>query len=374
LEAAPSEMPPIPAEDLPAFARSDEEAGVEEESAGWSVDPQTGDRVRLGPVEMTFDGRVGTAPEPGGRLGRLVGYAAVALLAVVSALWFVTRRGAGAELPVQAAATGERPAASVPAPEAHAQPHPVPAEEPPAAPAAAAAASPAPGEVSLAPAQEQSPAPSPTGPQAHEESPSSKPEAEIAQKPAPPEQEEPATPSAPSSAEAPKAGAPAEALATAEGPAPAQRPAAEPAQVPAETPAPKEKELPPTVPMAGSVAFSDAAGASRARQSFDADELVEAAARFQDLIAAEPAGRVTLQLMIACEPETLRTARARAGASAPLFVLPVTIKERSCYRACWGVYDSKEAALAAVAGLPPAYTGPGFKPIVVSLARLRPAP
>jgi len=82
---------------------------------------------------------------------------------------------------------------------------------------------------------------------------------------------------------------------------------------------------------------------------------------------------MTLQLMIACEEETLQTARARAGASGPLFLLPVKVKDRGCYRACWGVYPGQEAAMAAVPNLPPAFGQAGLKPIVVSLARLRPA-
>ncbi|MEK7799898.1 MAG: DUF4388 domain-containing protein, partial [Acidobacteriota bacterium] len=57
-EALPAEEPPpIPPDELPAFARPLLEAPAEQEPH-WQVDPETGERVHVGPIEMTFDGQI----------------------------------------------------------------------------------------------------------------------------------------------------------------------------------------------------------------------------------------------------------------------------------------------------------------------------
>ena len=55
-----------------------------------------------------------------------------------------------------------------------------------------------------------------------------------------------------------------------------------------------------------------------------------------------------------------------------LFVLPVELKGRACYRVCWGVYDSRPAAEAALRGLPSYFRQGGLSPRLSPLAELLP--
>ena len=95
-----------------------------------------------------------------------------------------------------------------------------------------------------------------------------------------------------------------------------------------------------------------------------------AARLFQQLLISRGPRGVTLQLMIACQEETVKGARSRAGAHGALIVLPYSLKGRPCYRVCWGVYDGGDAARATIPDLP-ADVIHGTEPIVVPLARLR---
>jgi hypothetical protein len=61
----------------------------------------------------------------------------------------------------------------------------------------------------------------------------------------------------------------------------------------------------------------------------------------------------TLQLMVACDPENARKRLLAAGGAGEFFLLPVRLGGRSCFRACWGRYPTREAALAA-RDVPPA--------------------
>ncbi|MEK7283544.1 MAG: DUF4388 domain-containing protein, partial [Acidobacteriota bacterium] len=57
-ESATAEPPPVPSDELPAFARPfPGEPDIQEPQ--WQVDLETGERVHVGPIEVTFDGRVG---------------------------------------------------------------------------------------------------------------------------------------------------------------------------------------------------------------------------------------------------------------------------------------------------------------------------
>ena len=54
-----------------------------------------------------------------------------------------------------------------------------------------------------------------------------------------------------------------------------------------------------------------------------------------------------------------------------LFVLPITYKGQSCFRACWGIYPDRQVAQDSIGRLPGAYRRAGIKPIVVALDQLR---
>src|SRR5437867_9846498 len=103
-ESAGDEPPPIPQDELPAFARpAGESPGEPQAGSGaddeprWQVDPQTGERVHVGPIEMTFDGRISPGQdEPRTSMWILLAAGAVILVVAGSLGYVFLRRGAGA--------------------------------------------------------------------------------------------------------------------------------------------------------------------------------------------------------------------------------------------------------------------------------------
>jgi uncharacterized protein DUF4388 len=314
-EAADAEPPPIPQEELPAFARSTD--GTSTEPAGdnepqWQIDPETGERVHIGPIEMTFDGRIAEAPAESRSFMWILLAAGAITLVVAGALGYVILRREPAVSP--AAGTV---AASTPAPLETAAPGTAIAVEPPSDGAAVGA----PAETAPGP-----PTPS-------------------------------ATPGSPEGSQEIRPAAPAAARET-PAPAPAAPPAPKPARPPETRPAAEASGL-PTDPRLAS-------GLERLAQG----DVPGAAKEFEDSILSQSRNRFSLQLMIACQEETVKAARARAGSSASLFVLPYALKERPCYRVCWGLYNDAESARAALPDIPPALIGE-TQPLVVPLSRLR---
>ena len=311
-EGLPAEPdpPPIPEEELPAFAAPP----IEE--TRWEVDPKTGERVHLGPIELTFEGRVGQGGGHRRLLTRLLAGAGAVGMVVVAAIALGRHRG--------------------PAPSAH-------REEPPTRDAAA---------------------PVPPGPA------KGRAEAELhAQEPgarAAGTGEPVAEPHVTTSAPTPLAAKPAT-----RGPKPPV-PEAPTSEAPRLIPPPRAAEASAAMPRGSVSPFPDAARYVAALRRFDAGDPAGAALLFQDLAGAEDPGRFTLQLMIACENETLQNLRARSGDRGSLYFLPFTLKDRGCFRVCWGIYEHKETAGSAIGGLTPSLAAEGIKPIVLSLARLKP--
>jgi len=136
-------------------------------------------------------------------------------------------------------------------------------------------------------------------------------------------------------------------------------PATPPAVAPTPTPVPATP--PPTPPPAAAPA--DAAALMRQGQ------LGEAAKGFAATFGPTAAGRFSSQAIVACAPETVQKAVANVTGE-ELFILPVNLDGRSCYRVCWGVYDSKESAEAATRGLPEYFLQSGVRPRVTPLDEL----
>jgi len=313
VEAAAEEPPPIPADELPAFAQPLAE-NAEPAAPQWQVDPETGERVHVGPIEMTFDGKVGGGGQGRGLARPLAAGIAVAVVVVVAFSVLILRRGSSSQEP-QVQTAEAREAA------------PPPADAPP----------------------EQSPAPVEAAPAQAEE---------------PPARSEPAP-------------APVE---TAPAPAPkeAQAPAAE-RPVPSDTVTPPKSEAavaarpatPRPRPARHAVSLVDDPGYAQARFRLDRDDPAGAASLFQEVMSSQQPTAVSLQLMIACQEDTVKGARRRAGKESALYILPYSLKGRPCYRVLWGLYESAEDARAAAPSLPAGLTE-GTAPIAVSLARLVP--
>jgi len=71
----------------------------------------------------------------------------------------------------------------------------------------------------------------------------------------------------------------------------------------------------------------------------------------------------TVQLAVACEPETVARAFGSAGASTEFFILPKAYKGRSCYRLLWGSFTDRGAALRGIERVPRALLDSGLSPV-----------
>jgi hypothetical protein len=172
------EPPPIPAEDLPAFATAPaaepaaatiagSPGGAEGAGETWQIDPETGDRVRLGPVELTFDGEIVSPRRRTWLQPRTLASAAAALLgvALIAAFFAMRKGGEAVDRPVASRPAAPTPAAEVPTATAEEVPTATAAEiqkAPPPEPARTplAAATPAPEKIAAAtPPRQAAPTP-----------------------------------------------------------------------------------------------------------------------------------------------------------------------------------------------------------------------
>ncbi len=142
-----------------------------------------------------------------------------------------------------------------------------------------------------------------------------------------------------------------------------------PSPVPAATSAPpRVAPSPRATPVAPARATSSPASA---RVLLGRGALPEAAREFASSLRAGSRTRFSVQMLTACAPETVQKAVGAAGAG-ELIVLPVTLNGRACYRLCWGVYDDRQRAEAALATIPAYFRQGGAKPRVSALAELLP--
>ncbi len=88
-------------------------------------------------------------------------------------------------------------------------------------------------------------------------------------------------------------------------------------------------------------------------------------------MAPQATGRFSLQVLVACDPANVQKALTAVTAE-ELFILPVNVKGKACYRLCWGVYDGRPAAEAALAAVPPYFRQGGLAPRLSPLAELLP--
>jgi hypothetical protein len=149
-------------------------------------------------------------------------------------------------------------------------------------------------------------------------------------------------------------------------PAPAPKPTPVPVATPVPTPTPTPRPTPATAPKP-----AGQPPAGEARSLLAQGALPDAARAFAASLAPSAQGRFSLQVLVACDPANVQKA-VGAVAGEELFILPVTVKGRSCYRLCWGVYDDRPAAEAALSGLPDYFRQGGAVPRLSPLAELLP--
>jgi hypothetical protein len=137
-------------------------------------------------------------------------------------------------------------------------------------------------------------------------------------------------------------------------PPPTPRPTTTPRPTPASVPRP-----------------SGAPQAGQARSLLAQGALPDAAKAFAASMAPEARGRFSLQVLVACDPVNVEKAVSAVTAD-ELFILPVNVKGKACYRLCWGVYDDRPAAEAALPGVPSYFRQGGLVPRLSPLAELLP--
>ena len=341
MEDDEDDLPPIPPGELPAFATP------ANAPSGWSVDPETGEKVHMGPIELTFDGPVVPPGDKAGSRGRLALFAAAgALVAAAVLAFFALRGGGGGDDATRIASRSTSPGTSQGVDPQNTAPPGTRAGSPPGgdaqggAPTApsdgapAGAAGTATGSTG-APADTAAPAPEATDAGASAHAPEQPPVVPETRTVPPGRQQAPPSPA----------------------PAPAPAPVTEP-EHPADSAA---------VPHGSGGAYGFGFG----QRLIDAGTLDRATEVFGRALGSLPRDHYTLQMMIACEGETVRKARAGTRPDEGLFVLPLTVRGRGCYRVMWGVFESKEAA--ARAALPPYFVSSGITPAVLAIDRLRPA-
>jgi septal ring-binding cell division protein DamX len=100
-------------------------------------------------------------------------------------------------------------------------------------------------------------------------------------------------------------------------------------------------------------------------------QLPQAARGFQTNVKAAPSGTLSVQLLVACAPETVQKA-VDGVQSDELFILPVNYKGRDCFRMCWGLYSTQAKATSALRALPEYFRIGGATPKVAPVASLLP--
>jgi septal ring-binding cell division protein DamX len=95
----------------------------------------------------------------------------------------------------------------------------------------------------------------------------------------------------------------------------------------------------------------------------------DAARGFLSQFRSARAGSATVQLLVACSADTVQKAVENVKGT-DLFILPVDLKGRECFRLCWGLFDSEPRAAAALRTVPKYFREGGASPRVVSTASI----
>ncbi len=177
---------------------------------------------------------------------------------------------------------------------------------------------------------------------------------------------------------APAAGTPAVAPSTQPTlPTPAPTPTAAPSAAPASPaaatpPAPAPAVVAPTRPTEPPPPRSASDRYRNALEIFRAGDLDGAAAIWEALLAEEHRGAFTVQVLTACQPDTVREAQ-RSLPGHEFYLVTKKVNARVCYRICLGAFDSRENAGRALAGLPGEYRtgGAAVRPVADVLNRDR---
>jgi hypothetical protein len=121
---------------------------------------------------------------------------------------------------------------------------------------------------------------------------------------------------------------------------PATAQAREPAARPSRRPT-RQVATPSRQPILKSGPASEAT--AQARRSLSTGDYAGAARHYSRAMRSASQA-YSVQIMAACQPETIRGILRRGQGSSQMFILPATLQGRECYRIYWGRYRSYEAA------------------------------
>ena len=100
-------------------------------------------------------------------------------------------------------------------------------------------------------------------------------------------------------------------------------------------------------------------------QALKAGQLNEAAAT-AEAIARSRSAEFSLQILVACSPQTIEKALVN-DSSTDLFVLPTTISGKPCFRLMRGFFKTSDEATHTTSTLPGYYVAEGAKPRAVQV-------
>ena len=166
-------------------------------------------------------------------------------------------------------------------------------------------------------------------------------------------------PAAPAPSPEPEAPAPVPSPPAPAAEAPPVQPAPEPqsptpspaAPVPHAPPPAEASPAPPAATAPPAPAPAPVAGDAEARRLLQAGRYAEAARAFSGALRGRTAA-FTVDVEVACQPETIAKGLQAAGGDERFMVLPYDLKGRSCFRVIWGLYPDRPSAEAALAELP----------------------
>ena len=114
---------------------------------------------------------------------------------------------------------------------------------------------------------------------------------------------------------------------------------------PSTTTAPRTPRPPPPT-RTGSPSSGDA------RQQLAAGNLNGAARSFLAQLRASSANKFTIAVGLYCDEDNVGRIITSASGSEQIFILPTTMRGRSCYRIMWGLFDTRQAANSGMGSLP----------------------
>jgi len=106
-----------------------------------------------------------------------------------------------------------------------------------------------------------------------------------------------------------------------------------------------------------------------ARNLLRSGRVAEAAQAFSASLRGAAPGTRSIQLFVACAPETVQKA-VEAVSEDELYIVPVNYKGKDCYRLCWGLYPDESRAASAMQSLPEYFRKGGAAPRVMSATEI----